>query len=236
MPTTKDEGRFYDLIERLFKEIDQDSIEAEVTALRKAKPDLSREKIADQMTKKAAVRVASVGAAAGVPGGPLGVLAMAPDIFNLVLQQSRLILSIAFLYDRKPHVKERFREVLATLAIATGASAGRQGARLLISKGLERATASKLARKILGRFLFRRIPAVAPLVGTVAGGSINYLSMRAVGRAAVAFYSGIDPGDSKQTATRRTRGVTRRVTAFVARAAKKSAPAAAKRSAPSSRA
>jgi hypothetical protein len=185
-----DDGRFYALIEKLFKEIDQDSIHAEVAALKKAKPNLSREQLADQLTKKAAVRVASVGAAAGVAGGPLGVLAMAPDIFNLVLQQSRLVLSIAFLYDQEPHLKQRFREVLATLAVATGASAGRQGMRLLITKGLEQAAAAKIARKIFGRFLMRRIPAIAPVLGTVAGGTINYLSMRAVGRTAVTYYSG----------------------------------------------
>jgi hypothetical protein len=187
----KDEdGRFYSLIEKLFKEIDQDSIHAEVAALKKAKPNLSREELADQMTKKAAVRVASVGAAAGVAGGPLGVLAMAPDIFNLVLQQSRLVLSIAFLYEQEPHLRQRFREVLATLAVATGASAGRQGMRLLITKGLEQAAAAKIAKKIFGRFLMRRIPAIAPVLGTVAGGTINYLSMRAVGRTAVSYYSG----------------------------------------------
>lgn len=185
-----EDGRFYTLLERLFKEIDQESIQAEVQALREAKPEKSREQLAEFMTKKAAVRVASVGAAAGVPGGPLAVLAMAPDIFNLVLQQSRLILSIAFLYDRKANLKQRFNEVLATLAVATGASAGRLGVRVLLAKGLEKSVAKKIARKIFGRFLARRLPTIAPVVGTVAGASINYLSMRAVGKAAVAFYRG----------------------------------------------
>jgi uncharacterized membrane protein YcjF (UPF0283 family) len=185
-----EDSRFYALLERLFKEIDQDSIQAEVEALRAAKPELSREQLAEQLTKRAAVRVASVGAAAGIPGGPLAVLAMAPDIFNLVLQQSRLVLSIAFLYDRKPHLKRRFKEVLATLAVGTGASAGRVGVRMVIAKGLERAVAAKLARKIFGRYLTRRLPAIVPIVGTIAGASINYASVRAVGKAAVAYYSG----------------------------------------------
>ena len=184
-----EDGRFYVLLERLFKEIDQDSIDAEVKALRKAKPEMSREQLADHLTKKAAVRVASVGAAAGVPGGPLAVLAMAPDIFNLVLQQSRLILSIAFLYDREANLKQRFNEVLATLAVATGASAGRVGVRVLLAKGLEQAVAKKIAKKIFGRFLARRLPTVAPVLGTVAGASLNYLAMRAVGKAAVKFYA-----------------------------------------------
>jgi hypothetical protein len=184
-----DESRFYTLLQNLFKEIDQQSIEAEVIALRAAKPEMTRQELALHLTKKAAVRVASVGAAAGIPGGPLGVLAMAPDIFNLVLQQSRLVLSIAFLYDEKPGLEERFKEVLATLAVATGASAGRQVSRLLITKGVEHAAAGKIARKIFGRFLVRRLPAVAPILGTVAGGTINYFAMRSVGKAAVKFYS-----------------------------------------------
>ena len=185
-----EDGRFYDLLERLFSEIDQDAIHAEIVALRAAKPNLSREQLAESLTKKAAAKVATVGAAAGIPGGPLAVLAMAPDIFNLVLQQSRLILSIAFLYDRKANLKQRFNEVLATLAVATGASAGRLGVRVLLAKGLEKSVAKKIARKIFGRFLARRLPTIAPVVGTVAGASINYLSMRAVGKAAVAFYRG----------------------------------------------
>jgi uncharacterized membrane protein YcjF (UPF0283 family) len=190
-----EDTKFYALLERLFKEIDQDSIQAEVDALRAAKPELTREQLADQLTKRAAVRVASVGAAAGIPGGPLAVLAMAPDIFNLVLQQSRLVLSIAFLYDRKPHLKRRFKEVLATLAVGTSASAGRAGVRMLIAKGLERAVAAKLARKIFGRYLVKRLPKLVPVVGTIAGASINYASMRAVGKAAVAYYSGSEPDE-----------------------------------------
>jgi hypothetical protein len=192
-----EDSRFYDLLERLFKEIDQESIEAEVKALREAKPQMSREQLADHLTKKASVRVASVGAAAGVPGGALAVLAMAPDIFNLVLQQSRLILSIAFLYERKPNLRQRFQEVLATLAVATGASAGRLGVRVLLAKGLEKAVAKKLAKKIFGRFLARRLPTIAPLLGTVAGASINYLSMRAVGKTAVSFYSAAESESSR---------------------------------------
>jgi hypothetical protein len=192
-----EDGRFYGLLEKLFKEIDQDSIQAEVQALREAKPEQSREQLAEHLTKRAAVRVASVGAAAGLPGGPLGVLAMAPDIFNLVLQQSRLVLSIAFLYDRKPHVQRRFKEVLATLAVGTGAAAGRVGVRMLIAKGLEHAVAAKLARKIFGKYLVKRIPKIVPVIGTIAGASINYVSMRAVGRAAVGYYSGREGEDEE---------------------------------------
>ncbi len=188
----KDDGRFYDLLERLFKEIDQEQVQAEVAALREAKPNATREQLAEELTKKAAKQVATVGAAAGVAVGPLAVLAMAPDIFNLVRQQSRLVLAIAFLYDRKPNIKQRFKEVLATLAVSTGSSAGGLAARVLVKQGLERAAATKLARKILGRFLARKIPNFAPVIGTIAGGTLNYMAMKAVGKAAVAYYTAAD--------------------------------------------
>jgi uncharacterized protein (DUF697 family) len=188
MATSNEDGRFYTLLEKLFTEIDQESIRRDVQELRAAKTGLSPEQLAEQLTKKAARKVAGVGAAAGAAGGPLAILAMAPDIFNLVLQQSRLILSIAFLYDEKPHIKERFKEVLATLAVATGASAGRLGVRALLASGLEKAAAKKIARKIFGRFLTRRLPKLAPILGTVAGASVNYLSMMAVGKAATKYY------------------------------------------------
>ena len=189
MAAIPEDGRFYDLLEKLFTEIDQDSIQAEVAALRAAKPKLSREELADHLTKKAARRVATVGAAAGATGGPLAILAMAPDIFNLVLQQSRLVLSIAFLYDQKPHLKQRFKEVLATLAVATGVSAGR----MITLKGIERAAAAKIARKIFGRFLARRLPTIAPIIGSVAGGTVNWMAMRAVGKVAVEYYRDLPP-------------------------------------------
>jgi uncharacterized membrane protein YcjF (UPF0283 family) len=184
-----EDGRIYSLLEKLFKEIDQESIVAEVHALKEAKPEMSPAQLAEHLTKKASRRVATVGAAAGVAGGPLAILAMAPDIFNLVLQQSRLILSIAFLYGEKPNVRERFKEVLATLAVATGASAGRMGVRILLESGLEKAAAKKLARKIFGKFLARRIPKLAPILGFAAGASVNYFSMRAVGKAATKYYA-----------------------------------------------
>ena len=187
-----DDDRFYRLLERLFKEIDQDAIQADVTALRASRPNDSREALAEYMTRRAARRVAGVGAAAGLPGGPLAMLAMAPDIFNLVLQQSRLILSIAFLYGRKANLKQRSNEVLATLAVATGVSVGRLGVRALITEGIKTTVARKMAKKIFGRFVFRRLPMIAPVLGTVAGASLNYVSMRAVGKAAVNFYKGSD--------------------------------------------
>lgn len=181
--------RFYKLIESLFRELDQKSIMAEVEALQKKKPKSSREQLAKELIGRAAKRTALVGATAGIPGGSFGLLAAAPDIFNLVRSQSRLVLSIAFLYDQKPGLEERFREVLAVLALSTGASATRQGVRYLITKGLTGKTAEAIMKRVAGRFMARRLPTLAPIVGSVAGAGLNYMAVQATGKIAIEYYS-----------------------------------------------
>lgn len=184
----KFEDRFYNLLETLFKELDQEEIRREVEALRRERPLATRKQLAAVLTRRAAVSTAVVGAGAGAAGGAIGMLAMAPDIFNLVREQSRLILSIAFLYDQAPGREERFREVLATLAISTGASATRRGARYLIAKGLEAGSAKPIVRRIAGRFVARKLPAIAPVVGSLAGAGLNYMAVRATAKVAVDYY------------------------------------------------
>jgi hypothetical protein len=183
--------RFYDIAQKLFREIDQEAIMAEVKALRETKPGVSRRELAMFMTRKAAQKTAVIGAAAAATPGPIGLIVMAPDIFNLVRQQSRLVLSIAFLYDQKPDLRERFREVLATLAIATGASAAKKGSQALVARAIRESAARKLARRIAGRYVSRRFAAIAaPAVGFAIGATLNYMAVRSVGIAAQKYYSG----------------------------------------------
>jgi hypothetical protein len=207
MATKKEprEERFYHLLETLFRELDQDSIRAEVDALREQKPDHSREKLARELITRTSRKTALVGATAGIPGGAFGLLAAAPDIFNLVRSQSRLVLSIAFLYDQKPGLEERFREVLAVLALSTGASATRQGVRYLIQKGLTGKTARDVVRKIAGRYMARRLPVIAPVVGSVVGAGLNWMAVQATGKFAIEYYASLaraeKPPASKATAS-----------------------------------
>ena len=135
------ERKFESIFERLMQEIDRDEIIRDVEMLRAEHPAETRDEIAARLARKAALKTATVGATAGAVGGPLALLAMAPDIFTLVREQSRLTLAIAFLYGQKPDLDERSREVLAVLAVATGTTVARSGARTIITKGLE----SKLA-------------------------------------------------------------------------------------------
>lgn len=191
------EKKFESLFEKLMKELDQDEIRRDVESLREAHPDEDRLEIAARLARKAALKTATVGATAGAIGGPMAVLAMAPDIFTLVREQSRLTLSIAFLYGQKPDIDERSREVLAVLAVATGTTMARSGARTIIAKGLESRLAERVLRKIAGDFVIKRLPRIIPVIGGIVGGTVNILAIAAVERAAIDYYSGLEEEMSK---------------------------------------
>jgi EcsC protein family len=180
--------RFFDLTQALFKELDQDSIRGDVKELRSKYPEATRRELAHRLARKAAMRTAAVGAAAGAIGGVFAILAMAPDILNLVREQSRLVLGIAFIYDEEPNLPDRFREVLAVLAFSTGTAAAKEGAVWLVSRAFEEEAAQKLARRIAGRYIARKLPEIAPAIGGAIGAVINALAIRAVEKAAVEFY------------------------------------------------
>ena len=183
--------RFYSILEKLFEEIDQEEIAREVKALQKSHPKESKEQLSRRLMKRAAARTASVGVAAGMVGGPFGLLAMAPDIFTLVREQSRLVLSIALLYGQKPGLQERFREVVAVLAVSTGTTAARRGVRMMVERGLERAVAEKIVKKTVGKYIARRLPKLVPVIGGMVGGAVNILAVAAVEKAAVEYYGSL---------------------------------------------
>jgi hypothetical protein len=186
------EKKFDSIFEKLMREIDHDEIIREVELLRTEHPAETREEIAARLARKAALKTATIGATAGVVGGPLALLAMAPDIFTLVREQSRLTLSIAFLYGQKPDLDERSREVLAVLAVATGTTVARSGARTIITKGLESKLAERIFRRIAGEFVIKRLPRIIPVIGGIVGGTVNVLAIAAVERAAIDYYSGLE--------------------------------------------
>lgn len=183
--------RFYAILEKAVQDIDQKAIQADVQALRKIKPQASRRELATYMTRRAAMKTAAIGAAAStVASGPMALVALAPDIFNLVRQQSRLVLSIAYIYDHQPSVRERLNEVLITLGTASGASITKKGLQYLVMKKLQQTAARRLARQIAPRLIVGRLGSVAgPAIGFAVGGVMNYLSVRAVGIAAQKYYS-----------------------------------------------
>lgn len=176
--------------ERLLTEIDQAEIQRDVLEFRARHPELSDAQIADRLIRSAALKAATTGVVSGAAGGPFALIAMGPDIFNLVRQQSRLVLALAFLHGREPNAPDRLKEVMATLAVSTGASFARRGITQLLEKGLGSQIAYRIAKKLAGRLVARKLPTLAPIAGSVFGGGVNYLAVRSVGKVAAKYYSG----------------------------------------------
>jgi hypothetical protein len=178
----------------LFEEIDTEKIRRDVAALKESEPDFHSDEHARMLVRRTALRCAAAGAVSGLPSGLIAIGSLGAELAFLVFQQFRLILGIATVYGHEPSQRERFTEAMSCLAYASGVGIGKQG----IATMLESATVEggKIAEKIGANFFRERLTKAIPFVGVAAGGTLNYISVRAVGRAAIKFYeSQIDPVD-----------------------------------------
>jgi hypothetical protein len=170
----------------LFEEIDADKIRRDVDALRMKAPDFQPMDHANILVRRTALRCAAAGAVTGLPSGLLAIGTLGADLAYLIYQQFRLILGIAAIYGREPSQRERFSEALSCLAYASGVGIGKQGiATVLGSAAVE---GGVVAEKIGARFARERLARVIPFVGALSGGALNFMSVRAVGRAAIRYY------------------------------------------------
>lgn len=176
----------------LFEEIDTDKIRVDVEALKAGAPDFQPADHARMLARRTALRCAAAGAVTGLPSGLVALGTLGADLAYLMYQQFRLILGIATIYGHEPSSRERFTEALSCLAFSSGVGIGKQGiGTLLESASIE---GGVVAEKIGARFARDRIVRIVPLVGAVSGGALNYMSVRAVARAAIRYYeSRIDP-------------------------------------------
>jgi hypothetical protein len=170
----------------LFEEIDTTKIRRDVAALKESEPDFHSKEHARLLVRRTALRCAAAGAFSGLPGGMIAIGALGAELAFLVFQQFRLILGIATVYGHEPSQRERFAEAMSCLAYASGVGLGKQG----IATVLESATVEGgvIAEKLGASFFRERLAKAIPFVGFVSGGALNYVSVRAVGRAAIKFY------------------------------------------------
>ncbi len=176
----------------LFEEIDTEKLRRDVTALKSHTPDFQPVDQAKVLVRRTAIRCAAAGAVTGLPSGLLALGSLGADLAYLIFQQFRLIVGIATIYGHQPSHRERFGEAMSCLAYASGVGLGKQG----IATVLESATAEGgiVAEKIGTRFMRERLAKVIPFVGALSGGALNFMSVRAVGRAAIRYYeSRVDP-------------------------------------------
>jgi hypothetical protein len=176
----------------LFEEIDTEKIRRDVEALKANAPDFHSDDHARLLVRRTALRCAAAGAVSGLPSGLIAIGTLGAELAFLVFQQFRLILGIATVYGHEPTQRERFAEAMSCLAYASGVGIGKQG----IAAMLESATmdGGMIAEKLGANFFRDRLAKAIPFVGALSGGALNYVSVRAVGRAAIKFYeSQIDP-------------------------------------------
>ncbi len=173
----------------LFEEIDSEKIRREIAVLKASTTDFQPLDQAKVLVRRTAIRCAAAGAVTGLPSGLLAIGSLGADLAYLVFQQFRLIVGIATIYGHEPSHRERFKEALACLAYASGVGLGKQG----IATVLEAATMEGgiVAEKIGARFVRERLAKVIPLVGALSGGVLNFMSVRAVGRAATRYYESL---------------------------------------------
>jgi EcsC family protein len=170
----------------LFEEIDTEKLRRDVTALKSNTPDFHPVDQAKVLVRRTAIRCAAAGAVTGLPSGLLALGSLGADLAYLIFQQFRLIVGIATIYGHEPSQRERFGEAMSCLAYASGVGLGKQG----IATVLESATVEGgvVFEKIGTRFMRERLAKVVPFVGALSGGALNFLSVRAVGKAAIRYY------------------------------------------------
>lgn len=170
----------------LFEEIDTEKIRLDVAALKESSPEFHSDAHARQLVRRTALRCAAAGAVSGLPSGFVAIGSLGAELAFLVFQQFRLILGIATVYGHEPSQRERFAEAMSCLAYASGVGIGKQGlATMLESATIE---GGVIAEKLGGNLFRERLTKAIPFVGVVSGGALNYVSVRAVGRAAIRFY------------------------------------------------
>jgi hypothetical protein len=173
----------------LFEEIDTNKIRRDVDALRASAPEFRPSDHARILVRRTAIRCAATGAVTGLPSGLLALGSLGADLAYLLYQQFRLIVGIAAIYGHEPTHRERFGEALSCLAFASGVGIGKQGiAAMLGSASIE---GGVVAEKIGARFVRQRLAKVIPFVGALSGGALNFMSVRAVGRAAIRYYESL---------------------------------------------
>ena len=173
-----------EIFRSLFEEIDAEKIRRDIDKLKEQSPDFEPVDHAKVLVRRTAIRCAAAGAVTGLPSGLLAIGSLGADLAFLIFQQFRLIVGIAAIYGHEPSQRERFHEALSCLAYASGVGIGKQG----IATVIESLEGSAVAEKIGSRFMRERLAKVVPFVGALSGGALNFMSVRAVGRAAVRYY------------------------------------------------
>ena len=124
----------------------------------------------DAYIKHCARVAASTGAITGVGGATSMILGLPIDLFNNLTQQFRVTLAV--IYDRRGTYAISFETFMSVVAVSIGLEAGFIATRSLLEN---------IAEKLLLRLGESAVGRLVPVVGSVVGGTANYLFIRGIG-------------------------------------------------------
>ncbi len=176
------------LCDKLFEDIDKERIRRSVELLREEHPAFTRQELCSLVIEREATFCGIVGGFTGALPWPWLILGVAPDLIALLVKQSQMILSIAYIYGCDPDCKERILEILGCLGTSVGAVAGTYGIRRIVERSAAKAVTDLLLKRILRSMVTRIGPRFVPIIGAAAGVALNQASVRSVGKIALEFY------------------------------------------------
>jgi len=120
------------IVKELIETLDKYAIKKRVEHLQYSNPKLSRAELCEIIIRDEALFCGIVGAGAYLIPGPLSWMMSAPDIINLLAKQSKVILSVAYVFGHDPSSQERIIEILACLGFTSGIVAGNEQMKQMI--------------------------------------------------------------------------------------------------------
>jgi hypothetical protein len=149
------------------------------------------------LIKKASVKTGVLSATLAIPAGSVGVLTIIPDLTAIWRIQAQLVADIAASYgqiavlSREAMVWCLFRHTASQLvrdvAVRTGSRIIMQKVSVSALRALLQKIGIQASSKLLGRALFRAIPAL----GAIGSGAYAYYDTQEVGKIAQAYFKGL---------------------------------------------
>lgn len=167
-----------------------------VDSIKENNPSLSNMELAKKIVQK---RTWFAGLAGGIYGAG-GFLTIGADLFTMWRIQGRMILAIAYIFGHNLESPERRDEILLVMGIASGSEAakkvtieaGKEGFKKVLLTPAVKEIIKKLPNKIItiaGEKSLLNVSKLVPLIGVPITFAMDFFSTKAVGKAAIEFYS-----------------------------------------------
>lgn len=150
--------------------------------------------VSDALIEKACIAAAIQSGSLALPGGPIGLLTIFPDLLNIWRIQSQLVADIAAVHGKVTYLRREemawclFRHAATQIAREFLVRAGQRALTSQLTNralhALLRGVGARFMERMSGRWLFRLVP----LLGIVVAGGFAWWDTREVGRTAVALF------------------------------------------------